>query len=150
LAAVDAGALLEIADCLRMRTGQFVVTFGLLEEIAVRQDTAIGAILARPEIRRIIEGRGSAPARGRALIEALRALRFPQLHEYWSGLTAAVAALRLPAGIHIGLPSNLSSDELRIEIVAREGEELRQLIDALFLARNKLCRIADALGGDDV
>src|ERR1700757_1490899 len=66
----DRNALLEVADKLRMRTGQFVVSLGLLEEIAARDRAAIATILERAQLRRIIEGNGSAPARASAVIAA--------------------------------------------------------------------------------
>ena len=53
LADQDRAALLELAEGLRLRTGQLVTTLELVEEIAVRESATIGMILVRPEIRRI-------------------------------------------------------------------------------------------------
>lgn len=145
----DRNALLEVADKVRMRTGQFVVAFGLLEEIAARDRAAVAAILERPHLRRIIEGNGSAPSKAAALIEALRALRYPQLHGFSSQLSYEIARLRLPSAVRVALPSDLNSDELRVELIVHSGEELGRLLDALSHARADLCRIVDALGGAD-
>src|SRR5580698_11440717 len=76
LAQADRTALVQIAEALRLRTGQLVTAFELLEEIALRDRVSITAILARAEVRRILDGTGSAPGRARELIEMLRAMRF--------------------------------------------------------------------------
>ncbi len=154
LANDDRAALLEVAETLRLRTGQFVAAFDLIEEIALRQrgtaaslQVTIAAILARREIRRILDGTGSAPGRARELIDTLRALRFPRLKRTIERLAAEIASLGLPRGVKVVLPRELSSDEVRIEISAGGGTELARLIDSVAQARAGLERIADLVGG---
>jgi hypothetical protein len=143
----DRAALLSIAERLRLRTGQFVNIFGLLEEIAVREQSTPREILVRGEIQRILNGAGSAPERARALLEELRALRMPRLRAASERLKHEIAALGLSRGIGLILPRDLSSDELRIEIVTRGGAELERLIDELVKRRAGLGRIAEMLAG---
>jgi hypothetical protein len=147
LAQADRTALVQIAEALRLRTGQLVTTFELLEEIALRERVSIAAILARAEVRRIPDGAGSAPDRARELIEMLRAMRFPRLRQMSDRLAAEIAALKLPGGIKVVLPKDLSSDEVKIEICARGSADLQRLIDALAQERAGLARIADLAGG---
>jgi hypothetical protein len=149
LAEDDRAAMLTIAETLRLRTGQFVAALELLEEIAVRENAPIAEILARPDLHRIIDGAGSAPGKARALIDALRAIRFPRLREAADRIAAQVADLALPAGIRLVLPRDLSSDDLRVQLTAHGGIELRKLLDALAGETDHLCRIADALSGVD-
>ncbi len=143
LAQDDRAALMALAASLRMRTGQLVTALELLEEIALRERITITAILARGDIRRILDGAGSAPGRARELIDTLRAKRFPRLRWMADRLGSEIAALRLPSGIKVVLPKDLSSDEVRIEICARGGADLQSLIDAVTRARGGLGRIAD-------
>lgn len=145
----DRAALLEIAEALRLRTGQFMTAFELLEESAVRDRTTIAAILARREIRRILDGTGSAPGRARELLDALRAIRFPRLKRTAERLAKEVAALGLPYGVSVVLPKDLGSDEVKVEISAHDGAELERLIDTVGQARAGLIRIADLIGGGD-
>lgn len=145
----DRSALLDAAERLRLRTGQFVTAFECLEEISVRESAQIAAIVARREIRRILDGAGAAPGRARSFVEQLRTIRFPRLKHATERMTAALAALALPRGINVLLPRDLSSDELRIEIVAHGGDEMDRLIGALAKNRNGLRRIAAMLGGAD-
>jgi hypothetical protein len=159
LAEEDRAALLELAETLRMRTGQFVIAFELIEEIVLRDratnvsiseiKVTIGTIVARCEIRRILDGTGSAPGRARELIEALRAMRFPRLKRMADRLAAEIATLGLPLGVRVVLPKELSSDEVRIEISAHSAADLERLIDSLGVARVGLGRIADLIGGGD-
>jgi len=156
LAHEDRVALLELAETLRLRTGQFVTMFELIEEIALRErvsnrsiNVTIATTLARGEIRRILDASGSAPGRARELIDALRTIRFPRLKRVTARLAAEVAALRLPGGVKVVLPKELSSDEVRIEISAHGGPELERLIDAVAQARMGLGRMADLIGGAD-
>ena len=141
-------AILGLARCLRLRTGQLAAALETLEEIAVRERVAIAEVLARPEIQCVARGSGSAPARASAFIAALRAIRFPRLHKTRSRLAAEVAALKLPRGISIVLPRELGSDELTVSLCARNGNELTNQIGALVRSSAGLMRIADLLGGE--
>jgi hypothetical protein len=145
----DRAATMAIVEGLHLRTGQWVTALELLEEIAVRERVKIAEILERRELRGIIDGGGSAPGKARALLDALRAIRFPRLREATDKIAAQVADLALPAGIRLVLPRDLSSDDLRVELTAHSGMELRQLLDALAGKADPLCRIADALSGVD-
>ncbi len=145
----DASAVLSVAEGLRLRTGQFVVALEMLSEIAAREGLDIAQILERPELKRIMGSKGSAPGKASALLDALRVIRFPRLQEMSDRLNAQIRALGLPSGVRVSLPSDLASDELRIEIAAHGGLELRNLLKLLAEKTDALCRIADALGGAD-
>jgi hypothetical protein len=141
------GAMLDIARGLRLRTGQLVTALETLDEIAVREHVTVAAVLDRPEIRRIAASGGSTPSRASALLEALRALRYPRLRKMREHLGAAVTALKLPRGISIDLPRELASDELTVSLLVRSGADLAHLLDALDRSRAGLTRIIEMLGG---
>ena len=140
-------AMLDIARALRLRTGQLVTALDTLDEIAVRDQMTVAAILDQPELRRIANGSGSAPSRASALLEALRTLRYPLLQRMQDDLYAEVSALKLPRGISIDLPKDLGSDELTVSLRVRSGDELTHLLDALDRSRSGLTRIIEMLGG---
>lgn len=145
--AASRAAFLEIARTLRLRTGQLVSALDTLDEIAVREDASIAAILERREIKRIADGTGSAPSRASALLEALRVLRFPRLKQMQEQLRAQISALKLPRGLTIDLPKDLGSDELTVSLRVRSGAELSRLIEALERSRTGLTRVIEMLGG---
>jgi hypothetical protein len=140
-------AFLDIARAVRLRTGQLVAALDTLEEITVREQVSVAAILDRPEIRRIASGSGSAPSRASALLEALRTLRYPLLRKMQEQLRSEVSALKLPRGISIDLPKELGSDELTVSLRVRSAAELAHLLDALGHSRPGLTRIIEMLSG---
>jgi hypothetical protein len=142
-------ALLELARGLKLRTGQLVAALDLLDEISVREQTSAAQILARPPLRHLVTGAGSAPQRAHALLDELRALRYPRLRETTERLEAAIAALRLPRGIRVLLPRELASDELTIQLAASAPGELDHLLDALLEKRGDFARILAMMCGDD-
>jgi hypothetical protein len=147
LAPDDRAALMELAEGLRLRTGQLVTALELLEEVALRERTTIATVIACRDIRRVLDGAGSAPGRARSLLDALRVKRFPRLRRMTERLSTEIAALGLPGGIKVVLPKDLSSDEVMIEIHAHGGADLQALINAVAQARNDLGRIADLTCG---
>ena len=136
-----------LARTLKLRTGQIVAALEMLEETAVRERITVAAVLDREEIRRAVGSSGSTPARARALLDAIRAARFPRLQRAEQRLRAEIAALKLPRGISVVLPRELGSDELTVSIRARSGGELARLVAALERSQAGLGRIAEMLGG---
>jgi hypothetical protein len=145
----DALAILTVARELRLRTGQLLSALEMLAEIGVREGQGAAAILARSKLRALMRGGGSRPERAAALIEKLRELRYPRLARTRSRLEAAVAAMRLPRGLAVVLPKDLSSDEVIIRLTARTPAELENLLQALHDRKAELKALLHALGGSD-
>jgi hypothetical protein len=149
LGEADALAILTAARDLHLRTGQMLTALDLLAEIAVREREGPASILARDELRAIMTGGGSRPERAAALIEKLRELRYPRLARTRARLEEAVAAMRLPRGLAVVLPRDLSSDEVMIRLTARSPAELENLLAALSGRTEKLKALLRMLGGSD-
>jgi hypothetical protein len=147
LDAASAAAILHAASSLGLRTGQAQAALEMLEEIALREGTDAASILARAPFKRILEGAGSAPARARAFVNELRVMRFPRLGRALEELKAEVAALKLPRTVRMVLPKDLGSDELRIELRVRDGEELRASVRTLESRIAAIERILALIGG---
>ncbi|MBV8053760.1 MAG: hypothetical protein JO071_00800 [Deltaproteobacteria bacterium] len=141
--------LLEIAENLKMHTGQFIAALALLEEIALRDGQDVYEILACPSLHRVLNSAGSGPGRARLLLGELRALRYPRLKQASDRLAEGVAAIKLPPGIKIVLPRDLASDEVRVEIVAHGSAEMEQLLACLTAKSNEIIGLAAMLGGAD-
>ena len=120
----------------------------MLEEIALVEQTQAAAVLARAPLKRILEGVGPAPARARAFVEELRAMRFPRMGRALERIKAEVAALGLPRAIGVTLPRDLGSDELRIEIRVRSAAEFKESLQALAERTERMERILNLLGGE--
>ncbi len=142
-------ALLAIARTLKYRTGQLATAIDLLDEIAVRDKTSAAKVLGDPKARAIAEGRGSAPGRARAMLEYLGAARFPELARARAALDADIAALHLPRGTQIALPSELASDEVTITLRFRNTGDFDQMLAHLNDAKPQIAAILDKLGGKE-
>jgi hypothetical protein len=149
LSETDALAILAVAQDLRLRTGQLLSALEMLAEIGVREGEGAARLLARDELRAAIRGGGSRPERASAFIEKLRELRYPRLARTRAKLEAAVTAMRLPRGLTVVLPKDLSSDELMIRVTARSAVELETLIAALGMHKEEIKAVIEALGGSD-
>lgn len=149
LDAYSAAAMLDAACRLRLRVGQLQGALGMLEEIALVDRTQVSAVLARAPLKRILEGVGPAPARARAFVDELRAMRFPRLGRALEQMKAEVAALKLPRMVAVTLPKDLGSDELRIEIRVRSAAEFRESLGALEKRADGVERILDLFGGEN-
>jgi hypothetical protein len=149
LDAYSAAALLDAAGRLRLRVGQLQGALEMLEEIALIDGMQVSAVLARAPLKRILEGVGPAPARARAFVDELRAIRFPRLGHALAQMRAEVAALKLPRSVSVTLPKDLGSDELRIEIRVRSAAEFRESVRALEERADSVERILDLFGGEN-
>lgn len=145
----DALAILAAARELHLRTGQLLSALEMIADIGVREGAGAAAILARPELRTTLAGRGSRPERASAFIDKLRELRYPRLARTRAKLEALVAAMRLPQGFAVVLPKDLSSDEVMIRLTVRTPAELEKLTAALNERRDELNALLQALGGSD-
>jgi len=141
--------LLQIAESLKMHTGQFIAALTLLEEIAVREGRKVDEILAYPSVRRMLNSAGSGPGRARILLDELRTLRYPRLKRAGQRLAEEVSAIKLPPGIKITLPRDLASDEVRVEIAARTSTEMKQLLECLTAKSGEIVRLVAMLDGAD-
>ncbi|MFI5353934.1 MAG: hypothetical protein ACHQZS_13360, partial [Candidatus Binatales bacterium] len=56
--------------------------------------------------------------------------------------------LRLPSNLHLLLPKDLSSDELKIQLTVRSASQLEAALRALEERKPKLARILELLGGE--
>jgi hypothetical protein len=145
----DALAVLELAHALGLRTGQLLAALELLGDIALRQGTGVGAVMRQPELRALLEASGSRPSRASAYLLRLTELRYPRLHQMRERLTAALKQIKLPRGVTVVLPHDLSSDELLIRLSPRTPAEFDRQLEALREQANELKRLIAALGGSD-
>src|ERR1700688_2931341 len=86
--------LLDIAERLKLRTGQIIAAIDLLDEIEIREGVSPAKILLRDEIHRACTLLGSGPWRAAAFLDALRAIRFPRLKLAVERLSSEIAALK--------------------------------------------------------
>lgn len=129
--AADRAALLRVAKRLRLGENQFRDILDSLEDIAGRQGSTIEALVAAAPLAGILAaglGRNETISR---LKQALRRLRYPQLSQVESRLTALARELKLPPGAELKFPENLEGDSITLTVRARSTTELRSQIARL-------------------
>ncbi|HEY2663250.1 MAG TPA: hypothetical protein VGI47_02830 [Candidatus Binataceae bacterium] len=147
--ALDQRAMLELARGLRLRAGQMIVILDLMADLVATKEQPARVLLENAGPRRAVEAKGSSPARGAALIAALRALRYPGLTETAERIAAEIRALKLGAQLTVTAPKNLASDEITILIKVNRREQIDAAITALMQKKSALVRILAILHGED-
>ncbi|HLH75797.1 MAG TPA: hypothetical protein VKV28_03220 [Candidatus Binataceae bacterium] len=145
----DGLAILELAQVLKLRTGQLLSALDLLSDIALRQGTEVGTVMRQPELQKLIDAPGSRPERASAYLARLTELRYPRLHRMRERLSAALGELKLPSGVTVVLPRDLSSDELQIRLNPRTPAQFDHQLEALRAQAAQLKRVIAGLGGSD-
>jgi hypothetical protein len=95
-----------------------------LEEITTRDGGAVRELLTRAEIRQPLQSIVSRNDKLKAVKAALRRIRYPRLSRLEDDLRAAVKALDLGNGIQVSFPPTLESEEITVELKARNPQEL--------------------------
>ncbi len=122
----DQDALQEIAVSLKISENHLRDLMDWLEEIALRDDSNISAILERPAIYSI----QTDPRLGRAdklkrIKEQIRRWRFPRLAAIEESIRAKIQALKLPADIQLSVPPGLEGGRVHVTFSAGSQDELR-------------------------
>ncbi len=129
--AEDQAALLSCAQELQLGENQLKDFLDWLEEIALRDETAIQAVLGQMEIRNALATQGSRNDKLKAVKTALRKMRYPRLTQLEASARAAVKALDLGRSVQISLPPAFEGDEITVTFHARNTQELQERLSRL-------------------
>ena len=149
-APADQEALLSIAESLRLGENQFRDVFDQAREIAARRQCAIAEVLGTAPIRDVL-GRGLGRNEAvRALKQAMRRLRYPQLAATEARLAGMAKALGLPPGVEVYFPENLEGEEVSVHLRANSAAQLRERVERLttVMRRAEVDEIFRLLEGD--
>jgi hypothetical protein len=146
----DRDALEEITVSLKISENHLRDLMDWLEEIAVRDDSSISAILKRQTLYSI----NSDPRLGRAdklkrIKEQLRRWRFPRLTAIEESIRTQIRGLKLPAEIQLGVPPGLEGGRVHVIFSAGSQAEFEKLAHRLSDAASSaiVAEIFDSLAG---
>jgi hypothetical protein len=130
--AADRTALAKLALDLKLGENHFRDLMDWSEEIALRDGTAIAAIIAGKAVDDI----ATDPRLGRAdkvkrIKESLRRLRFPRLARTEDEIQGKIHALKLQPEIRVTVPSGLEGGRLQIEFSVTNQQDFKRLADKL-------------------
>jgi hypothetical protein len=128
----DQDALEEIAVGLKVSENHLRDMMDWLEEISLRDDSNIAAILKCPAIYSI----KTDPRLGRAdklkrIKEQLRRWRFPRLAAIEESIRVSIQALRLPSYIDLSVPPGLEGGRVHVTFNAGSQREFEKVTDRL-------------------
>ena len=127
----DQAALWEIVNELQLGDNHLRDFLEWCEEIALRDGGIITELLARPEIRQPLTAKLGRNDKLKAVKDALRKIRYPQLSRLQEDLRTAIKALDLGGRVRVSLPPSLEGNEITVEIKAKNEKELRDSLQRL-------------------
>ena len=146
----DQRALLNLALRLRLGENHFRDVLDAVEDIACRQESGLSTVLEVGPVAAVLSRELGRNETLKAVKQALRRLRYPQLTETERRICELVKELKLPSGVTVGLPQNLEGEDVSLTVQAASAAELKTKAAALSEAAAKMEweEIFDLLGGE--
>jgi len=130
-AAAERAALAAVIETLSPSPRHLAEILDWLEDVAARDGTCAGAVLAERSLAAALRARGSAPDRLKRWKEALRRLRYPRLAAREAAIGEAIRALGLGPAVGVAVPPGLEGGTLSFTIRARTAGEFAAVLDRL-------------------
>jgi hypothetical protein len=114
-----------------------------INDISIQDKKTINELIARGPIPKVMENRQlNNPQKIKTIISILRAKRFSRLHQIETAFKKAVTGINLPDQVRIDHPPYFEASNYRIEILFKDGQELKKIIGQLGLNK-KLDELPD-------
>lgn len=134
-------ALLRLATALKLGENHLRDLMDWLEEIALRDQTNIGEVLARKSITDLeSDARLGRADKLKRIKEEIRRLRFPRLAQVEDSIRVRIRGLKLHPQIRVSVPPGLEGGRLQVEFSASSADDFQAVI----------AKLADAAGKDAV
>ena len=122
-------ALLPVLAHIRPSTNKLNELLSLIREIAARDGVTVEEVLARYQLMQVIADTTTAPSdRLRALRQALKGLRLPQLSERQKQLASLIQDLDLPDSAKLVTDPYFENEKIKLECQFSHPEEIDDLI----------------------
>ena len=103
-------------------------------DLAVIENKPVYELLKEPSLKAILVNKHSNnPQKAKAILKLLRGRRFPSLVKAEKSFKKKVSSLDLPKSASIHVPPYFEEPHYRLEVLFREGKELRETINRLTL-----------------
>jgi ParB-like chromosome segregation protein Spo0J len=124
--------LLECITATKLNTNQQKQFIAYTIDISSRERKKISKLLKEKELLDIFKSKNlNNPQKAKLLLNFLKSRRFPSLTRFEKAFQEKTASLGLPDGITICHPPFFEDPDYRLEILFKNGEGLREKIDAL-------------------
>lgn len=129
--ATDRQALLTVAQELRLGENHLRDFLDWLEEIVLRDGGSIAAVLQQPAVRRALKLGRSRNDKLKAVKDALRRLRYPEIARLEHELRACVKALALGPQVRVAFPPAFEGDEVTLEVRVKSAKDLDAVVSRI-------------------
>lgn len=124
--------LFEWITAIKLNKNQQNQFIAYIQDISIRDQKKISELLGEKEILEIFKNKKlNNPQKTKLLLNFLKWRRFPSLTRFEKAFQEKTASLGLPDGITISHPPFFEDPDYRLEILFKNGERLREKIDAL-------------------
>lgn len=131
-------ALLPVLAHIRPSTNKLNELLSSIREIAARDGMSVEDVLARYQLLQVVADPNTAPPdKVRALRQALKGVRLPQLSEKQRQLTSLIDNLELPESAKLVTDPYFESQKMKLEYRFSQPEELDDLVKKIQEAFNK-------------
>lgn len=131
-AEADRNALAQIAVGLKISENHLREVMDWLEEIALRDGSAIHQILSERRIAEIqTDPRLGRADKVRRIKEQLRRLRFPRMAEVEDAIKKNIRELKLQPEVRLSVPPGLEGGRVAVEFTAASPEEFKRAVEKL-------------------
>ena len=131
-------ALLPVLAKIRPSTNKLNELLTLIREIAARDGLSVEEVLGRYELMQVVADPTTSPTdKVRALRQALRGLRMPQLTERQKQLAALIDSLELPESARIVTDPYFENEKIKLECQFSHPGEIDDLIKKIQSAFQK-------------
>ena len=118
---------------LRMNFNKQYQFVELLDDISIEEQITPQGLLQLDSIRSVLAQEGvNRPQKTVRVLETLRKRRFPKLEAAERAFRKQVSSLELPKGVRVVHPPGFEGSDFRLEVVFRNGSDLRKRLETLF------------------
>lgn len=118
---------------LRMNFNKQYQFIELVDDISIEEQITPQGLLQSDSIQSVLAEEGvNRPQQTVRVLEALRKRRFPKLEAAERAFRKQVSSLALPKGVRVVYPPGFEGSDFRLEVVFRNGSELRERVQTLY------------------
>ena len=117
-------SLLGVLSSLRPSANTLRNILKLSGEIAKRDKKEFSDLFSKKEIQDILNSELGRKHKQEKITEELKLIRFPEMAKIKNEIASSINELRKEYGLRLNLPENLEGDKLRVQIEAKNADEL--------------------------
>jgi hypothetical protein len=117
---------------IRLNSNQQTQFIEYARDISIKEEKKVTELLGEKSFSSIMEnGELNNPQKAKGVLDLLRSRRFPFLSRSEKVFQRKVSSLPLPEGVKVHHPPYFEGPDYRLEILFKEGKELKEKVDSL-------------------